>query len=92
MSRPGAGRTWMVISRPTSACQLLAALTTSVTAPVVNEARKVMMATTTASERPAIELRGTSGVNTGGARTSAAAWSRWSHGSAMVSTGSVVDM
>jgi hypothetical protein len=33
-----------------------------------------MMATTTASERPAIELRGTSGVKTGCARTSGAAW------------------
>jgi hypothetical protein len=46
----------MVISRPTSDCQSLAALTTMVAAPVVSAARKVMMATTAASERPAIEL------------------------------------
>src|SRR5208282_776046 len=92
MSRPGAGRTWMVTSRPTSDCQSFAALTTSITAPVVNEARKAMMATTAASERPAIELLGTSGVRTDGAWTGGGPRSSWSQGSAMVATGSVIDM
>ena len=50
-----AGRTWMVTSRATSDCQSLAAARTSITAPVVSEARKVMMATTATSARPAID-------------------------------------
>ena len=82
----------MVTSRPTSDCQSLAALTTSITAPVVSAARKVMMATTAASERPAIEVLGTIGVAAGGASASGATPSKSSHGSAMVSTGLVIDM
>src|SRR5580692_1573316 len=92
MSRPAAGRTWTVTSRPTSACQSFAVLTTSIAAPVVSAARKVMMATTAASERPAIELLGTIEPAPRGARSSAAVGSMSSHGSIMVSIGLVVDM
>src|SRR4029077_20220044 len=92
MSRPAAGRTWMVTSRPTSACQSVAALTTSIAAPVVSAARTVMMATTATSERPAIELLGTIEPAPRGARSSAASASISSHGSAMVSSGLIVDM
>src|SRR3954466_29322 len=63
MSPPGLGRIWIVTSRPTSACHSLAAARTSMTAPVVNEARKVMMATTATSARPAIVACGTIGVS-----------------------------
>src|ERR1700722_14621616 len=92
ISRPGWGRTWMVTSRPTSDCQVLAVLTTSIAAPVVNEARKVMMATTMASERTAIELLGTIDAAPRGTRESAGAASRSSHGSFMTLIGSLVDM
>src|SRR5580700_11132720 len=92
MSRPAAGRTWMVTSRPTSACQSFAVLTTSIAAPVVSAARKVMMATTAVSERPAIELDGTIEAEPRGARSSAAVGSMSSHGSIMVSSGFDVDM
>src|SRR6202161_1345859 len=92
MSRPAAGRPWMVTSRPTSACQSFAVLTTSMAAPVVSAARKVMMATTAASERPAIELLGTIEGEPRGARSSAPVGSMSSHGSIMVSIGLVVDM
>ena len=61
ISRPAAGRTWMVISLATSDCHSAADALTSSTAPVVIEARKVMMATTATSARPAIEARGTIG-------------------------------
>src|SRR5664279_1202403 len=53
----------MVTSRATSACHSLAAPLTRITAPVVSEARNVMMATTATRARPEIELRGTSGVS-----------------------------
>src|SRR5271169_6239218 len=92
MSRPETGRTWMVTSRPTSDCQSLAVPTTIVTAPAVSAARKVMMATTAVSERPAIEPDGTIGVGACGASVSDAVAARSSHGSDMVSSGSVVDM
>ena len=46
---------------------------TSMTAPVVSEARKVMMATTATSARPEIELRGTSGVSKRGGGTAGTA-------------------
>src|ERR1700729_1300406 len=92
MSRPAAGATWAGMSRPTSACQSLAVLTTSIAAPVVSAARKVMMATTAGSERPAIELDGTIEAEPRGARSSAAVGSISSHGSIMVSIGLVVDM
>src|ERR1700722_14852644 len=92
MSRPAAGRTWMVTSRPTSACQSFAVLTTSIAAPVVRAARKVMMATTAVSERPAMELLGTIEAEPRGARSSAAVGSMSSHGSIMVPIGLVVDM
>ena len=51
-----------------------------------------MMATTAASERPAIELDGTIEAEARGARSSAPAGSMSSHGSIMVSIGLVVDM
>src|SRR5580693_8991282 len=82
----------MVTSRATSDCQSLAALITIITAPVASAARKVMMATTAVSERPAIEPPGTIGV---GSRCSAsldAATSGWVHVCAMASKRSLVDM
>src|ERR1700756_3916750 len=51
----------MVISLATSDCHSDADALTSSTAPVVIEARNVMMATTATSARPAIEARGTIG-------------------------------
>src|SRR5580704_14437269 len=77
----------MVTSRPTSDSQSPAALTTTIAAPVVSEARNVMMATTAPSERPASEFLGTMAASAGGA-----AASRSSQGSAMPSMGSVIDM
>src|SRR3984885_7044929 len=82
----------MVTSRLTSDCQSLAAPTTSIAAPVVSEARNVMMATTTASERPAIESFGTIGAVPASLRTTVGGVSSSSQGSVMASTGSVVDM
>src|SRR5580700_1421049 len=96
MSRPATGRTWMVTSRPTSDRQSLAALTTSITAPAVSAARKVMMATTAVSDRPAIEFSGTIAVATCGPRERNGVASSSSHGSvrfsARPSSGSLVDM
>src|SRR5476651_1933135 len=51
----------MVISLATSDCHSAADALTSSTAPVVIDARNVMMATTAISARPAIEARGTIG-------------------------------
>src|ERR1700726_3262353 len=51
----------MVISLATSDCHSAADALTSSTVPVVTEARKVMMATTATSARPAIVARGTIG-------------------------------
>src|ERR1700675_2141609 len=51
----------MVISLATSDCHSAADALTSSTVPVVIDARKVMMATTATSARPAIEARGTIG-------------------------------
>jgi hypothetical protein len=53
----------MVTSRATSDCQSLAAPAINMTAPMVSDARNVMIATTAMSARPEIELRGTSGVS-----------------------------
>ena len=63
----------MVTSRPTSACHSLAAARTSMTAPVVSEARKVMMATTATRARPAIVACGTMGVSKRGSASSGVA-------------------
>src|SRR5580692_1871647 len=63
MSCPATGRIWIVTSRATSACHSFAAARTSSTAPVVSEARKVMMATTATRARPEIVARGTIGVS-----------------------------
>src|SRR6201999_3059498 len=60
-SRPALGRIWMVILLATSDCHSAADALTSSTAPVVIEARKVMIATTATSARPAMEARGTMG-------------------------------
>src|SRR5690242_20565196 len=60
-SRPAFGRIWMVISLATSDCHSAADALTSSTAPVVIEARKVMMATTATSARPDMEALGTIG-------------------------------
>src|SRR3954468_20020877 len=51
----------MVISLATSDCHSAADAATSSTAPVVIDAKNVMMATTAISARPAIEARGTIG-------------------------------
>src|ERR1700726_934782 len=51
----------MVISLATSDCHSDAEALTSSTVPVVIDARKVMIATTATSARPAIEARGTIG-------------------------------
>src|SRR5450432_4761384 len=51
----------MVISLATSDCHSAADALTNSTAPVVIEARNVMMATTATSARPEIEARGTIG-------------------------------
>src|ERR1700738_1308940 len=51
----------MVISLATSDCHSAADALTSSTAPVVIEARNVMIATTATRARPAIEARGTIG-------------------------------
>src|SRR5688500_15402057 len=69
MSRACAGRIWIVISRATSDCQATAAERTSKTAPVVSEARNVMIATTATSARPAIECFGTIGASARGSRS-----------------------
>src|ERR1700730_11305339 len=63
MSWPLTARTWSVSSRATSACHWSAADRTSTTAPVVREARKVMIATTPMSALPAIVARGTMGAS-----------------------------
>ena len=60
----------MVTSREISDCHSPAALLTSTAAPVVNDTRKVMIATTATSARPEIELRGTSAVSKRGNRGS----------------------
>src|SRR5437588_10262732 len=90
-SRPETGRTWMVTSRATSDCQSLAASTTSIAVPVASVARKVMMATTAVSERPAIESLGTIGVEARCAVLSGAA-SSWGQDSDTESKDSLVDM
>src|SRR5580700_8974322 len=51
----------IVISLATSDCHSAADALTNSTAPVVIDARNVMMATTATSARPAIEARGTIG-------------------------------
>src|SRR5580704_2345412 len=95
-SRPATGRICTVTSRPTSDRQSLAALTTIITAPAVSAARKVMMATTAVSDRPAIEFCGTIAVATCGPCERSGVASSSSHGSASGSTrlssGSLVDM
>src|SRR6202040_1595446 len=53
----------MVISRATSSCQPRDASLTRMAAPAVSEARKVMMATTVTSARPAMEASGTSVIS-----------------------------
>ena len=63
ISRPAAPRTWIVTSRATSDCQSPAAERTSITAPVVSDARNVMIAMTAISARPAIVLSGTIGFS-----------------------------
>src|SRR5262245_18490058 len=76
-SRPDAGRIWIVTSRATSDCHSLADALTSTTAPMVSEARNVMMAMTEIRARPAMESTGTSGVSTpciGSATTAVTVW------------------
>src|SRR5262249_55339169 len=65
-SRPGAGMIWIVISREISDCHSPAAFVTRTAAPVVNDTKNVMIATTATRARPEIELRGTSAVSNRG--------------------------
>src|SRR5262245_29514736 len=68
MSRPAAGRIWIVTSRPTLPCHSLAAPRTSITAPVVSAAKNDMMAIAATRARAEMVARGTIGVwNRGGA-------------------------
>ncbi len=53
----------MVISRATASCQPRDASLIRIAAPAVSAARKVMMATTVTSARPAIEASGTSAIS-----------------------------
>src|SRR6202023_2016758 len=53
----------MVISRATSSCQPRDASLIRIAAPAVSEARKVMMATTVTSARPAMDASGTSAIS-----------------------------
>src|SRR5262249_42990041 len=76
MSRPATGRIWIETSRATSACHSLAADRTSTTAPVVSEARKVMMATTATNARPDIVACGTIECSKRGSAAGAAGASR----------------
>src|SRR5579863_5884469 len=92
ISRPETGRTWIVTSRPTADCHSLAELTTIVTAPAVIAARNVMMAMTAISERPAMEPLGTIGAAVRCVKARGDTEVRLSHGSAMASIGSIVDM
>src|SRR3982074_685267 len=71
MSRPSAGRIWIETSRATSDWHSLAAERTDMTAPVVSEARKVMMATTATTSRPETVPCGTIGVSKRGTGTTA---------------------
>src|SRR5262245_9303244 len=90
-SRPATGRTWIVTSRPTSDCQSLAVPATSMAAPAASAARKVIMATTAVSDRPAIESPGTMGVGPRRAAMAVAA-SRPARDRVAPSKGSLVDM
>src|SRR3954447_6456997 len=91
MSRSGAGLTWMVSSRATSDCQSLAADCTRITAPIVSEARNVMIATTAVSARPATVALGPLGVSKLGHRP--AGYRRAAAAPASTSrAGSIVDM
>src|SRR6516225_1929924 len=93
MSCPATGRIWIVTSRATSACHSFAAARTSRTAPVVSEARNVMMATTATRARPEIVARGTIGVSKRGSGWAAgAAGASPSRGWPAFVVASVVDM
>src|SRR5262249_56334215 len=69
---PGAERIWIVASRATSACHSLGAARTSMTAPVVSEARNVMIAITATRAWPEIVACGTIGVSKRGSSSAAA--------------------
>src|SRR5712671_85787 len=81
----------MVISRATSDCQSLAADRTSITAPVVIEARNVMIATTATRARPEMVELGTIGESKLGSNSSASAGAASSISSGLTA-GSIVDM
>src|ERR1700681_4032206 len=72
MSRPATGRIWIVTSRARSDCQSPAAARNSMTAPIVLEARKVMMAMTAIRARPAMVAFGTIGASKRGSGISKA--------------------
>src|SRR5579883_92832 len=93
MSRPDTGRTWIVTSRARSACQSPAAERSSMTAPMVITARKVMMAMTAVNARAAIVACGTIGVTKRGSSASAAtsAPASWSAASGPMPV-SIIDM
>src|SRR3979490_1589009 len=81
----------MVISRATSDCQSLAADRTSITAPVVIEARNVMIATPATSPRPESVELGPIGESSVGSNSSASAGAASSISSGLTA-GSIVDM
>ena len=63
ISSPPVGLIWIVTSRETSPRQSCEAPATRMAPPAVRQARKVMIAMTMTSARPAIELAGTSGMS-----------------------------
>src|SRR6202140_2704279 len=93
MSRPATGRIWIVTSRARSDCQSPAAARSSMTAPMVIEARKVMMAMTAIRARPAMVAFGTIGASKRGSCISAAiAACAPGSGSCVPRSGSIIDM
>src|SRR4029077_7762827 len=92
MSRPAAERIWIVTSRATSACHSLAAVRTSMTAPVVSEARKVMIAITAARAWREIVACGTIGVSKRGSSSASAPGGPSSARDCCCILASVVDM
>src|ERR1700730_4611651 len=91
-SRPAKGRIWIVTSRARSACQSPAAARNSMTAPIVIEARKVMMAMTAIRGRAAMVAFGTIGASKRGSGISAASAGSPGSGSSAPILVSIIDM
>src|SRR5436190_17576348 len=82
----------MVISRATSDCHSTAAARTSMTAPLVSDARNVMIATTATRAWPEIEFFGTSGVVCRGIGALREAWNSPPSSAWIAIMASIVDM